>query len=246
MKQFLYILSLLFMATSCSTDSNQTAGVGKGMLALQEVAVMNPNQEAIGRGIDNDLAIQVLKADNTPVAGMSYAAGSEIPSKLNLDAGNYKLYAYTENQTSWRSENNGLGTAVFALTEPFTIEEDWVTYLNLKVPMTNYGVSIQMPNNFNDWFSDYTLTVKEGNRSVPIKGNETAYFDNESLQLVLSAKNVDGEQYELPARTISNLEAGRLYTITYSFGVISEGSISLTLTIDDSFAVIDNEEIIIE
>lgn len=246
MKQFLYILSFLFFATSCNTDINQAAGVGKGMLALQEVSVMYPNQETIGRGIDNDLAIQVLKADNTPVTGMTYAAGSQIPNKLELNAGNYKLFAYTENQTSWRDDNNGLGVAVFALTEPFTIEEDWVTYLNLKVPMLNYGVSIQMPDNINEWFSDYTLTVEEGNRSVPIKAYETAYFDNESLQIVLSATNIEGEHYELPARTISNLEAGKLYNITYSFENVSEGSISLTVNINDSFAIIDNEEIIIE
>lgn len=192
-----------------------------GFLSLENMTVEVANTESIStRAVDDDdLYVEISSQDVTPEVTLKYNPDS-IPSKIELGAGRYALKIY--NDTTLLDK-----TPVYYKDTIFEIEAGKVNYLSVKVPMINWGVQLDLPQNFADWFDEenYTFTVKVGiageEKTVELKNEEIAYFPHSNdvtLSYQLIATNTDGEHFESEKITYDKvLSPGTIYVITYDY-----------------------------
>lgn len=192
-----------------------------GFLSLENMTVEVANTESIStRAVDNDLYVEISSQDVTPEVTLKYNPGDKIPSKIELGAGRYALKIY--NDTTLLDK-----TPVFYKDTIFDIEAGKVNYLSVKVPMINWGVQLDLPQNFADWFNEenYTFTVKVRKageeKTVELKNEEIAYFPHSNdvtLSYQLIATNTDGEHFDSEVITYGEaLSPGTIYVITYDY-----------------------------
>ena len=192
-----------------------------GSLSLENMTVEVANTESIStRAVDNDLYVEISSQDVTPEVTLKYNPGDNIPSKIELGAGRYALKIY--NDTTLLDK-----TPVFYKDTIFDIEAGKVNYLSVKVPMINWGVQLDLPQNFADWFNEenYTFTVKVRKageeKTVELKNEEIAYFPHSNdvtLSYQLIATNTDGEHFDSEVITYGEaLSPGTIYVITYDY-----------------------------
>lgn len=192
-----------------------------GFLSLENMTVEMANTESIStRAVDNDLYVEISSQDVTPEVTLKYNPGDNIPSKIELGAGRYALKIY--NDTTLLDK-----TPVFYKDTIFDIEAGKVNYLSVKVPMINWGVQLDLPQNFADWFDEenYTFTVKVGKagevKTVELKNEKIAYFPHSSdvtLSYQLDATNNDGESFNSGDIIYDEaLSPGTIYVITYDY-----------------------------
>lgn len=226
MKQILYILtSLFFLLASCQQEDNFPSKNGKGYLSLSSLEVeANTITPISTRAVNPELAIEIVKSDGTPV--VKYDAGAaEASAKIELEAGEYKLKAYSPNYgTTW--QNDEKGEPVYYKEQSFTIVAEKVNYLSVQVPMINIGIQFILPEGFSNWFTDYTFSAQIGNRTVTLREGETAYFElpennNTKLQYSLSATNSDNELMQQDSSYEGTLTAGTIYEVAYTISTRS-------------------------
>lgn len=192
-----------------------------GFLSLENMTVGVANTESIStRAEKNELYVEISSQDVTPEVTLKYNPGDTIPDKIELGTGRYALKIY--NDTTLLDE-----TPVFYKDTIFDIEAGKVNYLSVKVPMINWGVQLDLPQNFADWFDEenYTFTVKVGKaeeeKTVELKDEEIAYFPHSNdvtLSYQLIATNTDGEHFESEGITYGEaLSPGTIYVITYDY-----------------------------
>lgn len=227
MKHILYILTpLLFLLASCQQEDNlPSSETGKGYLSLSSIEIEASTITPIStRAVNPELAIEIIKPDGTSVVTFE-AGAAEASGKIELEAGEYKLKAYSPNHGSiW--QNDEKGAPVYYKEQNFTIIEEKVNYLSVQVPMINVGVQFLLPEGFNNWFINYTFSAQIGNRKVTLQEGETAYFDlpensNTKLQYSLSATNSDNEFMQQDHNFEGTLISGTVYEVTYSIATQS-------------------------
>lgn len=189
-----------------------------GFLSLENMTVGVANTESIStRAVDNDLYVEISSQDVTPDVTLKYNPGDKIPSKIELEPGNYTLKAYN---AAFNEQSIDKGAAKYYIdNKSFTIEAGKVNYLSVEVPMTNIGVRLALPEGFSNWFKTFSFTISDGNRSVSIANGETAYFSiDQDISYTLSATNTDNEQ-KTDSKTIKKdqIAAGTIYVITYDY-----------------------------
>lgn len=215
MRQLIYILLAFLTLAACQRDEAERPE-RTGTLALQLHRGAVPHITT--RAVDTDLALDVIKPDGTLFK--HYAPG-EVPAKITLNADvTYTLKAYTDNQTTWAAARDGKGEACYVGETTVNVGEDDIKYVNYIVPMTNYAVTMTLPNKFEELFKSYTLTVICGDRTVDIKQQgDKAYFAlGTPFSYKLTATNTDDKTsytgtYEYDKTT----EAGKLYNVKYSY-----------------------------
>lgn len=218
MKQLLPYIFILFFLTSCREEEDIPLNTGTGYLFLSSLDIEASAVTPVStRAVSPDLVIEILKADGTQVFKFN-AGAAEANGKIELDAGTYKLKAYSPNYGT-TLENNEQGTPIYYKEQDFSIEPEKVNYLAVQVPMVNFGVQLVLPDNFSTLFDSYTFTVQLGSRSVVLQEGETAYFDltqenSGTLLYTLTATNSDDET-QSKTDSYSELSAGIIYEITY-------------------------------
>ena len=155
MKRTLYYIQLILLAlTSCQSEIPVPE---QGDCYLE----LNLSRKGVAkrqtRAIDNDLALKILNENGEVYT--QYRAGS-VPHKLVLSPGTYTVVAYTENQDNWSKANDGRGEACYYGSCQVEMAFDQTTYANLQVPMTNYAVTLALPEYFHDFFPSYTFSLK--------------------------------------------------------------------------------------
>lgn len=217
MKRILYILLGVFTFTACQQNEspNHEDCVLELTIARDGVPVIAT------RAIDSDLAITIL--DDKGQEYLSYSAG-EVPDKIVLNPGLFAIRAYTDNQATWHTANNGKGEGCYYASQLVQMEADHTTRLTLSVPMTNYAVGVEFPDLFDDLFTSYQLTIKSGSREVIIRNGEKAYFSvaDGGFTYTLSVTNIDGSSYERPPTQVTNVENGKCYLLKYNYGFDTE------------------------
>ena len=210
MKRILYIFLGVLTLTACQPELSE----GECVLELDIVRANVPIVHT--RGVDADLAISIRDANGQERA--YYLAGN-IPNIITLNSGTFTICAYTENQTTWHTANNGKGEACYFAEQSVTMEYDQKTYITMEVPMTNLAIGIEFPELFDDLFSSYQFNLKSGNREVAIQEGEKAYFSvtDEGFSYALSATNIDGVSHTQPAKQITNVESGKCYLLQYQY-----------------------------
>lgn len=214
------LLFIFFLLVSCQQESHLLPEeAGKGYLSLSSIELQAETIRPVTtRAVSPDLTIEIVKEDGTTVA--KYEAGAaEASEKIELEAGIYKLKAYSPNYgTTWTNDEKG--EPIYYKEQDFTIEAEKVRYLTVQVPMVNFGVRLLLPDNFNTWFSSYLFSVQMDNRNVTLQNGETAYFapvpeTSISFQYALSATNADDEALS-QISNYSDIAGGTIYEITYS------------------------------
>ena len=234
MKHTLYIYIAAFLLSAltcgCSHQEEPLLPQGSGTLSLQlhRVGCMTET-----RTVSSELAVTIVGTDG-PVA--TFAPG-QVPDKIKLEPGNYELFAYTDNQETWEQDNEGRGSACHWGTTSFSISYDNVTYVDMQVPMTNYAVTLTLPDLFDQLFKSYSfLLTSSGRTDVVIREGEKAYFEaGTGFTYKLTATNNDNKTSSHSAISFSDTEAGKLYNIKYIYGSdLNQGGIDIEIT--------DNEE----
>ena len=231
MKRILYTILAIVLLTACQQDVlTPTAEQGSAVLELTLTRAGRP--VATTRAIDSDLALNIYKSDNTLF--VHYAPG-EVPQKIVLEPGTFRVVAYTDNQTTWKTGNGGKGEGCYYAETSVEMEFDAVTRLTLNVPMINYAVGLQLPQFFNNLFRSYTFTLKSGGRTTAIKEGERAYFDvaDGGFTYSLRATNTDGKTSSHSAIEFPDVEVGKLFTVSYNYDSdATSGGVDIVITDD--------------
>lgn len=215
MKQtILYLLLGTFLLASCQQE-DISSNTATGYLVLESIDMQVSQQTISSRAVDADLYVDILQED---AIFRQYGPGM-VPDRIELPEGTYRLHVYNAAATL-PDPYDGNGVAIFEYTgEPFTIEANGRTLTEeIKVPMINFGVTLQLPEEFNTYFKNYAFTVTS-DRSVELKEGETAYFpynsDKVTFSYSLKATNADGEESEPEGGTRNEVVSGTIYTVSY-------------------------------
>ena len=216
MKQtILYLLLGTFLLASCQQEETLPDNTATGYLVLESIDMQVSQQTISSRAVDADLYVDILQED---AIFRQYGPGM-VPDRIELPEGTYRLHVYNAAATL-PDPYDGNGVAIFEYTgEPITIEANGTTLIEeIEVPMINFGVTLQLPEEFNTYFKNYAFTVTS-DRSVELKEGETAYFpynsDKVTFSYSLKATNADGEESEPEEGTRNEVVSGTIYTVSY-------------------------------
>lgn len=221
MKQILYLFLGIFLLASCHQEDLSDAETGYGYLSISELSVATTQVHVVSSRADEEpLTIEILKDGET----VQTLTETELANKIKLEAGTgYSLKVYSSDygkESEWTNEDKG--TPVYYAEQEFEILTDRTTEVKVEVPMTNFGVSFQFPEEYKEVFPSCTLSVKVGGRTVALQSGETAYFPYQAgttFSYTLTATNKDNEPLtdtgsygEEAEQTIAS---GTIYTVSY-------------------------------
>ena len=199
MKQtILYFIAGLFLLTGCAKEELSLAeGNQVGYLTVENLVPQQAEQISVGsRAVDADLYVEITDTKDTT----TYNPGA-VPAKIELAVGTCTVKAYNA-----AYKDNTPNAAKYYAETTVEIKEGKVEYLSLEVPMVNYGVTLSLPDNFSDWFTDYTFSIgkKTATETSVLKEGEVIYFDYQKGDVlsyslkVTSKEEADGWQTHLP------------------------------------------------
>lgn len=226
MKQtILYFIAGLFLLTGCAKEELSLAeGNQVGYLTVENLDPQQAEQISVGsRAVDADLYVEITDINATT----TYNPGS-VPAKIELAVGTCTVKAYNATY-----KDNTPNAAKYYAETKVEIEEGKVEYLSLEVPMVNYGVTLSLPDNFFDWFTEnYTFSVgkKNATETSVLKEGEVTYFDYEKGDVLSYSLKVTSEE-EANGTFMQTgsygdaegkaIEAGKIYRITYNWATKS-------------------------
>lgn len=224
MKQtIVYFIAGLFLLTGCAKEELSLAeGNQVGYLTVENLDPQQAEQISVGsRAVDADLYVEITDINATT----TYNPGS-VPAKIELAVGTCTVKAYNATY-----KDNTPNAAKYYAETKVEIEEGKVEYLSLEVPMVNYGVTLSLPDNFSDWFSDYTFSIgkKTATETSVLKEGEVIYFDYQkgdvlSYSLKVTSKEADGTFTQTGSYGDAEgkaIESGKIYRITYNWATKS-------------------------
>lgn len=225
MKQtILYFIAGLFLLTGCAKEELSLAeGNQVGYLTVENLDPQQAEQISVGsRAVDADLYVEITDINATT----TYNPGS-VPAKIELAVGTCTVKAYNATY-----KDNTPNAAKYYAETTVEIKEGKVEYLSLEVPMVNYGVTLSLPDNFSDWFTDYTFSIgkKTATETSVLKEGEVIYFDYQKGDVlsyslkVTSKEEADGTFMQTGSYGSDEgkaIEAGKIYQITYNWATKS-------------------------
>lgn len=225
MKQtILYFIAGLFLLTGCAKEELSLAeGNQVGYLTVENLVPQQAEQISVGsRAVDADLYVEITDSTKTT----TYNPGT-LPGKVELHVGKYSMKAYNA-----AYKDNTPNAAKYYAETTVEIKEGKVEYLSLEVPMVNYGVTLSLPDNFSDWFSDYTFSIgkKTATETSVLKEGEVIYFDYQKGDVlsyslkVTSKEETDGTFMQSGSYGDAEgkaIEPGKIYQITYNWATKS-------------------------
>ena len=225
MKYYYYIGILLLGLVSCTSDFEQPVQhPGESSLCLVTRAGAPSDS--------NDLALKVLDAEGRLCR--QYEAGA-MPKKIVLEPGIFTIVLYTDNQETWTSANGGRGEACYYVEKQVEMKYDQMIRDTISVPMVNYAVSLKLPEYFHDLFNSHAFALTSGERHTSIQEGEKAYFapSDGGFSYSLQATNTDGVTHSHSAYRYADVQSGKLYVVTYVYGLDSNtGSVDIEIKDD--------------
>ena len=222
MKQTILSLILgIFLLASCQQEELPNAETGYGYLSISELSVATTQVHVVSSRADEEpLTIEILKDGET----VQTLTETELANKIELEAGTgYSLKVYSSDygkESEWTNEDKG--TPVYYAEKEFEILTDRTTEVKVEVPMTNFGVSFQFPEEYKEVFPSCTLSVTVGGRIVALQSGETAYFpyqEEKIFSYTLTATNKDGEPLtdtgSYGEEADKPIASGTIYTVSY-------------------------------
>ena len=211
----LYIATLCLLLTACQQEELPQGAQALGYLSLSAVEVEAGNVQLIStRASGTDDLMVTL----TPTNGDGKLTECPCSETISCQPGTYTLEIYSKN---YETENDNAPKYYYVHNEEIKITEGKTETIEAKVSMINFGVQLQLPEGFTNWFKDdYTFTVNGKN----LKDGETVYFDYSSdakIEYTLTATNKDDEPFSEKGSNIDDcwegktIASGTIYVITY-------------------------------
>ena len=219
MKQtIVYFIVGLFLLTGCTQEElSLTESDQIGYLTVEDLTLQQAEQISVGsRAVDADLYVEITDTKATT----TYNPGA-VPAKIELTTGTCTVKAYNA-----AYKDNTTNAAKYYAETTVEIKEGKVEYLSLEVPMVNYGVTLSLPDNFSDWFSDYTFSIGKSTATETLKEDEVIYFDYQqgdvlSYSLSVTSKEESDGTFTQTGSYGSDegkaIETGKIYRITYNW-----------------------------
>ena len=218
----LYIATTLLLA-SCGQEELPLGEQALGYLSLSAIEVEASDVQLISTraGETDDLIVAL-----TP-AGEETAKEYEYAETISCPPGTYTLEIYNQ---AYKDKADA-AQHYYKHREQVVIEEGKTTTIEeqeqeqdqeqpIQVPMINFGVQLQLPDEFDTWFPTSTFTVN----GKPLKDGETVYFDYSSdakIKYKLTATNADDETKTDEVTYNEPITSGTIYVITYSLATKS-------------------------
>ena len=220
-RNILYLIFGLFLLASCQQE--ELPDTGTGYLAIADLSVEVPQVNVVSSRAEAEepLTIEIVNEEGTTVKEMTEA---ELTDRIELAVGKYTLKVYSENygtDATWADTNKG--EAIYYAAQSFEVTAAQTAKVSISVPMINFGVKLDLPDNFNTLFPTSTFTVMSGNeRQVKLKDGETAYFsykEEATFDYVLNVTNTDQESQRLEGKYGTeegkSVAPGIIYIVTY-------------------------------
>lgn len=220
MKQtILYFIAGLFFLTGCTQEEPSLTGSNQvGYLTVEDLTLLQAEQISVGsRAVDADLYVEITDTKATTTYNPE-----AVPAKIELTAGTCTVKAYNV-----AYKDNTTNAAKYYAETTVEIKEGKVEYLSLEVPMVNYGVTLSLPDNFSDLFSDYTFSIgKSATETFSLKEDEVIYFDYQKGDVlsyslkVTSQEEADGmftQTGSYGSDEGKTIESGKIYQIIYNW-----------------------------
>lgn len=221
------------MCVSLLASCQKEADIAPAATATLELELTRAGRPVVAtRAVDHDLTVDIYDDEGTLLN--HYAPGT-VPTKIVLMPGNFRIRAFSDNQSTWPTANSGKGEGCYYAETTFSMEQDMVFRLKLDVPMTNYAVGLKLPPHFNELFRSYTFTLTSGTRTVSITEGEKAYFAvaDGAFSYALRATNIDNNTHSHSAIEFPDIEAGKLFTVRYSYDSdATSGGVDIVITDD--------------
>ena len=214
MKHILYTILGLLSLIAC--QKNESLEQEECVLELDVICSHVPTIAT--RGVDADLAVTIL--DATGKVYKRIAAG-KVSNEIPMRAGTFTLCVHTDNLETWNNANEGRGEACYFASEEVTLQVGERGFLSISVPMTNYAVGLDLPELFDELFTSYQFTLKNGDREVVIRDGEEAYFSvaDGGFTYALSVTNADGVSNAHDPVEIASVQSGKKYLVSYDYGL---------------------------
>lgn len=210
---YIYICILLLGFVSCTNDTEHPV-LQSGESSLCLVTRAGASSES------DDLALKVYDSEGRLYK--HYEAGT-IPKKIVLEPGIFTIAVYTDNQETWHLANGGKGEACYYVEKQILMNFDEIARDTVTVPMTNYAVSLKLPEYFHDLFTSHAFTLISGDRNATIQEGEIAYFapSDGGFAYSLQATNTDGVTHSHSAYLYTDIQSGKLYVVKYAYALDS-------------------------
>ena len=251
-KSTLLMAAAALMAVSCQEDLriNQTEGrdnIGFLSLSALSVEVVTDHQtvdgnvsraEATRADVDINSFDCAIYNESGDTLIQSFKYGERPAEAIALDAGKYLL-----KMSSGEAVGAAFDSPVYGLTEPFTIVRKQTTALNnLVCTLQNIQVTISYSADLRASLSDdttATLTVGSASLVYGVDETRSGYFKAEKAlnDIDVLVKGMYTQEGKAPAAfefntTIKDVKAGQHSDIQLYIEYSSEGSISISVTID--------------
>ena len=164
----LYIATTLLLA-SCGQEELPLGEQALGYLSLSAVEVEASDVQLIStRAAETDDLIVALTPEDGTTKEYKYA------ETISCPPGTYTLEIYNK---AYKDKADA-AQYYYEHTESVVITEGETNddIEPISVPMINFGVQLQLPEGFDEWFPAYTFTVND----KPLEDGATVYFDYSS------------------------------------------------------------------
>ena len=204
----IYIATLCLLLTACQQEELPRGAQALGYLSLSAVEVEAGDVQLIStRAEDTEDLIIALTDESGKTTEYDFS------ETISCQPGSYTLEIYNQAY----KEKADAAQHYYKHTEPVVITEGETNddVEPISVPMINFGVQLQLPEEFDTWFKNYTFTVND----KKLKDGETVYFDySDGVQIsyTLEATNTDNEPVKTDEKRYEKaIEKGTIYVITY-------------------------------
>ena len=224
-----YILALLLGTIFLTGCQDTLTDSSTGYLYLSDVTVQIEDKELLPtRGLMEDLSLTLELWQGETL--QKTLTEEDLQNKLKISTGAYTLKAYSSNYLTYGDwTNDDKGEPVYYTEVPFVIEADKTNVVKVELGMITFGVRLELPEGFSDYFPQHAFTATVGNRTVALDQCETAYFpytEDALIEYTLEATNTDGEEMSAKKSYSAGLKPNTLYIVTYDFGTKSVVSLS--------------------
>ena len=220
--------ALLLMAISCGKQEGGPAGRVSFSLATEEEVTDVVTRSSVGSFTNMpqaaDFTVTVTGQDGQPTPV------TDLGGTLSLAAGNY-----TARATYGSSTDEGFGKPYFLGETAFSVNGGSQTSVTIPVKLGNCLVKMEYSDNFRNYYSDWTFTLRTGQgNSFNFGSDETRaiFIDAYTFTISGTLTNQGGKVQTFAAKEYRNLSAATCYTMRFDASNVGGGSI--TISFNDS------------
>ena len=227
-------LGLVFSGYSCKKDAVSPHVASKAILQLniaRNNTIIEKNSRLKSVATD-DFKVEIYNSSNQQV--MFFERLVDIPSSIELDAGEYYVVSYSDNRQNAAFDNPNY----FGQSDRFTLTGGETKTVYVQCYLANAKVTVVYSDNVKTNFNDYQVVVSRGDDSLLFLKDDTrsGYFEPGKLEVRASLQysSLNGDIHtKVINGTIQTAVARKHYEL-YVDASIEQGSSLINVTVIDT------------